>query len=53
MENSQNFILYSTPNGKVKLEVLLQEESLWLTPKVIAELFGVDRSVITSMKLMN
>lgn len=47
MENSQNFILYSTPNGEVKLEVLLQEESLWLTQKAIAELFGVDRSVIT------
>lgn len=47
MENSQNFILYSTPNGEVKLEVLLQEESLWLAQKAIAELFGVDRSVIT------
>lgn len=47
MENSQNFILYSTPNGEVKLEILLQEESLWLTQKAIAELFGVDRSVIT------
>ncbi|PKF75233.1 virulence RhuM family protein [Chryseobacterium sp. PMSZPI] len=46
-ENVQNFILYTTPNGDVKLEVLLQNESVWLTQKAIAELFGVDRSVIT------
>lgn len=47
MEENQNFILYTTPNGDVKLEVLLQGESVWLTQKAIAELFGVDRSVIT------
>lgn len=46
-ENSKNFIIYSTPQGEVKLEVLLQDETLWLTQKAIAELFGVDRSVVT------
>jgi len=35
-------ILYTTPNGDVKLEVFLQDETMWLTQKKIAELFGVE-----------
>lgn len=46
-ENTQNFILYTTSNGDVKLNVLLQDESVWLTQKAIAELFGVQRPAIT------
>ncbi|AZA81455.1 hypothetical protein C1637_02470 [Chryseobacterium lactis] len=46
-ENAQNFILYTTSNGDVKLNVLLHNESIWLPQKSIAELFGVERSVIT------
>ncbi len=46
-ENLKNFILYTTPNGDVKLDVLLQNEMLWLTQKSIAELFGVQRPAIT------
>jgi len=35
------FLLYTSPNGEVKVEVLLNNETLWLTQKRIAELFGV------------
>ncbi len=35
------FLLYTTPNGKIKVEVLLRNETLWLTQKRLAELFGV------------
>lgn len=35
------FLLYTTPRGGVKVEVLLNNETLWLTQKRIAELFGV------------
>lgn len=35
------FLLYTTPHGGVKVEVLLNNETLWLTQKRIAELFGV------------
>src|ERR1035437_8580697 len=40
-------LLYTTPNGNVKLEIYLQNETIWLTQQKIADLFGVDRSVIT------
>lgn len=43
---SSNFILYTTPNGAVKLEVFLQDETIWLTQKMMAELFGVEVSTI-------
>ncbi|MBI5360622.1 MAG: virulence RhuM family protein [Planctomycetes bacterium] len=35
------FLLYTTPNGKVKVEIFLHEENLWLTQKKMADLFGV------------
>ena len=40
-------LLYTTPNGKVKVEIFLRNEDIWLTQARIAELFGVERSVIT------
>lgn len=39
-------ILYTTPNGKVKLEVFLQDETIWLTQKMMGELFGVEVNTI-------
>jgi hypothetical protein len=41
------FLLYSMPNGKVKVEIFLRDETVWLTQAKISELFGVDRSVVT------
>jgi len=41
------FLLYTTPNGKVKVEIFLRDENVWLTQAKIAELFEIDRSVIT------
>jgi hypothetical protein len=41
------FLLYTALNGKVKVEIFLRDENLWLTQAKIAELFGVDRSVVT------
>lgn len=39
-------ILYSTPQGNVKIELRFEGETFWLTQKKLAELFDVDRSVI-------
>ena len=41
------FILYTTPDGKVKVEIYLRDENVWLTQAKISELFGVERSVVT------
>ena len=35
-------ILYQTPQGKVRVEVLYESETFWLDQRKIAELFGVD-----------
>ncbi|KIE18631.1 hypothetical protein DS62_11160 [Smithella sp. SC_K08D17] len=41
------FLLYTTPNGKVKVEIFLRNETVWLTQDKIALLFGVQRPAIT------
>jgi len=40
-DNINEIILYTTPNGAVKIHVFYSGETLWLTQKSIAELFGV------------
>ena len=40
-------ILYQTEDGKTKIEVRLQGETVWLTLNQIAELFQVDKSGIS------
>jgi hypothetical protein len=40
-EKATEFLLYTEPNGEVKVEVLLSNETIWLTQKRMAELFGV------------
>lgn len=40
-------LLYTTPNGKVKVEIYLHNETIWLTQQRIADLFGVKRPAIT------
>ncbi len=41
------FLLYTTANGKVKVEIFLRDETVWLTQEKIAQLFGVQRPAIT------
>jgi len=38
---------YQSQDGSVNIEVLFAEENIWLTQKKMAELFDVDRSVIS------
>ena len=37
----RRLILYSTPDGAVRFEVVFEDETFWLTQKKMAELFGV------------
>lgn len=40
-DETSDFLLYTAPNGDVKVEVLLSDETLWLTQQRMAELFHV------------
>lgn len=42
-----NFLLYTTPEGSVKLNVVIQDETVWLTQKMLADLFGVNVPAIS------
>lgn len=42
-----DFLLYTAPDGQVKVECILHDETIWLTQDRIAELFGVQRPAIT------
>jgi|GEM_PF-3364019 len=46
MTNSE-IILYSKPQGEIKIEVILQDETVWLTQRAMGELFGVVKSTIS------
>lgn len=45
--NESEFILYTTPNGEVRLDVLVQDETIWLTQEGMQELFGRAKSTIS------
>jgi hypothetical protein len=46
MANSE-IILYSTPQGEIKIEVFLQDETVWLTQRAMGDLFGVSKKTIS------
>lgn len=45
--NNNDFILYTAPNGSIKIEAYIQEETIWLTQQKIADVFGVAKSTIS------
>ena len=47
LNEQNNFIMYTTDDGKVDIEVRLEEENVWLTQKSMAELFETTRNNIT------
>jgi hypothetical protein len=46
MNNKDEIVLYQ-PDNSIQLEVRLENETVWLTQAQIAQLFGVDRTVIS------
>lgn len=40
-------IFYTSPSGDIKIEVFFQDETVWLSQKKMAELFGVDIRTIS------
>lgn len=41
MNNNIQFLLYSMPDDKGKIQVVIKDETLWCTQRAMAELFGV------------
>lgn len=44
---SGNILIYQNPDGNIKIDVRLQEETVWLTQDQMATLFGKARNTIT------
>ncbi|MFN8905289.1 MAG: virulence RhuM family protein [Pseudanabaena sp.] len=42
-----DILLYTSPDGAVKIEVIYEGETFWLSQKKIAQLFGVESNTIT------
>ena len=40
-EKRSNFLLYTSQTGKINIDVVLFDETVWLTQKSMSELFGV------------
>lgn len=47
VQNSSHFLFYASGDGTVKVQVILGDETVWASQKGIAEIFGVDRTVVT------
>ena len=45
--NNNDFILYTVTNGSITIETYIKDETIWLTQQKIADLFEVDRTVVT------
>ncbi|HMV44298.1 MAG TPA: virulence RhuM family protein [Leptospiraceae bacterium] len=45
--NQSSIIFYTSPDGNIKIDVYIKDETVWLTQESIARLFGVKRPAIT------
>jgi hypothetical protein len=46
MNKELQFLIYSTPQENVKVDVVVKEETIWLTQKAMSALFGVESHTI-------
>ena len=47
MNKELRFVVYHADETDVAVNAVVQNDSIWVTQKAMADLFGVDRSVIT------
>jgi len=47
MDDKGTIIIYQSDDGSIKLDVRLEDETVWLTQSQIGKLFGKGRSTIT------
>ena len=41
MNKELQFLIYNTPQEDIKVNVVMQDETIWLTQRAMAELFGI------------
>ncbi len=46
MEQNSEIIIYAAPDGTTKLQVQIEDETVWLTQNQMAMLFGKAKSII-------
>ena len=46
-KNNGEIIIYQSEDGKIRLDVRLEEKTVWLSQEQIAQLYGKGRSTIT------
>ncbi|AKL98481.1 virulence RhuM family protein [Endomicrobium proavitum] len=47
MNKELQFLIYNTPQENIKINVVIKDETIWLTQTAIAELFGVQKPAIS------
>lgn len=47
MEQERYVIMYTTPEGEVRVQAIIKDETIWLTQKGMAQLFDVNTQAIT------
>lgn len=47
MENNSDILIYEGPDGDVKIDVRLQNETVWLSQKMMAQLFQTTKQNIS------
>jgi len=45
--NNSELLIYQAPDGRVKIDVRLEDETVWLTQAHMAELFGKNKKTIS------
>ena len=46
-KKQSNFLIYTSKDGKVNIDVLLQDETVWLTQSQMAELFDTSKQNVS------
>lgn len=46
MKNNSEIVIYQSTDGKIKIDVRLKDETVWLTQEQMATLFGKSKSTI-------
>lgn len=48
MNKELYFLIYSTPEENVRIEVIVKDKNIWITQKTMAEIFGVKVPAISN-----